>query len=135
MRSEPDLRPLLEALAAMDQQVLLPVVVAAGQALRFHRWAPGDDLVPGPLGTATPCPDRPTGVPEIMLVPLLAFDRGKRRLGYGGGFYDRTIAGLRASGRELVTIGIGYAELEIEQVPTDPWDQSLDLILTEQGWF
>ena len=135
IRSEPDLRPLLDALSAMGREIALPAVVAPGQALRFHRWRPGDALVPGPLGTATPHPDRPSCVPEIMLVPLLAFDRDRRRLGYGGGFYDRTIASLRAAGRALFTIGIAYAALEVAEIPTDPWDQSLDAILTEQGWF
>lgn len=133
IRSEPDLRPLLVALTAMGREIVLPNVVAAGQPLRFHAWQPGDELVAGPLATATPHPDSPVRVPEIMLVPLLAFDRQRRRLGYGGGFYDRTIAGLRATGRPLLTIGIGYAGLEMTQVPTDPWDQTLDAILTETG--
>ncbi len=135
MRSEPDLRPLLNALAAIGRELALPAVVGPNQALRFHKWQPGAELVPGALGTATPDPDGPECLPEIMLVPLLAFDRDRQRLGYGGGFYDRTIASLRAAGRALFTIGIAYAELEIAHIPTDHWDQSLDAILTEQGWF
>ncbi len=133
IRSEPDLRPLLYVLAATGREIALPIVVAPDQSLRFHAWQPGADLVAGPLGTVTPHPDSPACEPEIMLVPLLAFDRQRRRLGYGGGFYDRTIAELRAAGRPLLTIGIGYAGLEIAEVPTDPWDQALDAILTEEG--
>lgn len=133
IRSEPDLRPLLAALSAGGREIALPVVPAPDQPLRFHAWQPGDALVAGPLGTVTPHPDRPERPPAIMLVPLLAFDRKHRRLGYGGGFYDRTISGLRATGRPLFTIGIGYAGLEIAEVPTDPWDQTLDAILTEDG--
>lgn len=112
IRSEPDLRPLLTALVAAGRDVALPAVVGSGLPLRFHVWQPGAILVAGPLGTATPPPDSPQRVPDIMLVPLLAFDRHRRRLGYGGGFYDRTITTLRAAGRQLTTIGIGYAGLE-----------------------
>ena len=133
IRSEPDIRPLLTALLERGREIVLPIVVGPGLALKFRQWTPDDDLVPGPLGTATPGSDRQECRPDIMLVPMLAFDRTKYRLGYGGGFYDRTIAGFREARHKFIAIGIAYAGLEIAELPKDPWDQPLDAILTEQG--
>ncbi len=133
IRSEPDLRPLLHALAASGKQVALPAIPGKDTALEFRAWQPEDVLGAGPLGTASPAPNRPVLRPEIVLVPMLAFDRGRHRLGYGGGYYDRTLAALRADGMPVTAIGVAYAGLELAAVPTDPWDERVDAILTEGG--
>ena len=126
---------MLTALLEQGREIVLPIVAGPGLALQFRQWTLEDDLVPGPLGTANPGPDRQECRPDIMLVPMLAFDRTKYRLGYGGGFYDRTIAGFRDARHQFIAIGVAYAGLEIAELPKDPWDQPLDAILTEQGLF
>ncbi len=123
---EPDLRPLLEALDAAGRAVALPVVTRRGVPLLFRAWHPGDALAAGPLGTLHPA----HGVavdPDLLLVPLVAFDRACRRLGRGAGFYDRTLAarpGVRA-------IGFAHAAREVARVPTGPNDITLDAVVTE----
>jgi 5-formyltetrahydrofolate cyclo-ligase len=113
--------------------VALPAIPGKDTALEFRAWQPEDVLGAGPLGTASPAPNRPVLRPEIVLVPMLAFDRGRHRLGYGGGYYDRTLAALRADGMPVTAIGVAYAGLELAAVPTDPWDERVDAILTEGG--
>jgi 5-formyltetrahydrofolate cyclo-ligase len=132
MRGEIDIRPLLLALIAAGAEAALPVVTGAGQPLRFRRWRPGQDLVRGAFQTLQPADDQPICAPDLLLVPLLAFDRARQRLGYGGGFYDRTLAALRAAG-PVFAVGAAFAAQEVPAVPVDPWDQPLDLILTERG--
>jgi 5-formyltetrahydrofolate cyclo-ligase len=90
------------------------------------------DLVQGNFRVLTPPPEAPEVTPAVILAPLLAFDRAGYRLGYGGGFYDRTIARLRAAGKVLV-IGVAYAAQEVPAVPRDATDQKLDWIVTEDG--
>jgi 5-formyltetrahydrofolate cyclo-ligase len=131
LESEMDCRPLMEALAARGHPLALPVVLKAGGALEFRPWVPGEALEPGPHGTHHP-PPRPPLVPQAVLVPLLAFDRRGFRLGYGGGYYDRTLGALRRGGG-MVTVGLAFAAQEVERVPADEWDIPLDLIATEQG--
>jgi len=134
MRSE--ISPL-SALASHDGPVCLPMVEAPQAPLRFRAWSPGAALVPGGFGTSIPA----TGdwlVPEVLIVPLLAFDRRGYRLGYGGGFYDRTLAGLRAGqagrgGRGCIAIGLGFGAQEVSHLPTGPHDAPLDMIVTEGG--
>ena len=126
MGSEIDIRPLLRGLAARGT-VALPRTPPRGQALTFCRWQPGDAMTPGPFGT-----QEPTGalvVPDVLLVPLLAWDRAGRRLGYGAGYYDRTIAAMPG----VRTIGCAFAAQEVDIVPTDPHDALLDAIATERG--
>lgn len=130
LRDELDPRPLLEALHRRGCVCSLPAVVTAGEPLAFRRWAPGSPLVPGPFGTSEPAPDAPPLSPALLLVPLLAFDRRGHRLGYGGGFYDRTLADLRARGK-ITAIGLGFAGQEVEAVPDDAGDQRLDWLVTE----
>jgi 5-formyltetrahydrofolate cyclo-ligase len=132
MRSEIDLRPLLVALADTGREVALPVVTGVGRPLEFRRWRPGATLVAGRFGTVHPAPGAKTIEPDVVLVPLLAFDRRHRRLGYGAGFYDRTLADLRAR-KNLLAIGVAYSAQRIDEVPVDGWDESLDLVLTEHG--
>lgn len=131
LEGEMDSRPLMEALAARGHNLALPVVARAGGALEFRPWAPGDPLEPGPHGTLHPVAQPPL-VPQALLVPLLAFDRRGFRLGYGGGYYDRTLGDLRRGGG-IVTVGLAFAAQEVEHVPTDEWDIPLDLIATELG--
>ena len=128
MRTEIDCLP---AMAAHDGPVGVPVILGPGQALRFRRWTPDARMVTGDFGALIP----ETGDwidPQVLIVPLVAFDRRGYRLGYGGGFYDRTLEGLRARG-PVVAIGFAYAAQEVDRVPTEPTDQPLDLIVTETG--
>ncbi|MCB2101198.1 MAG: 5-formyltetrahydrofolate cyclo-ligase [Rhodobacterales bacterium] len=133
---EMDTRPLLRALHAAGHVCLLPVVTAAGAPLDFRLWWPGQDLEPGALGTLQPPADAGTLRPDLVLAPLVAFDDRGYRLGMGGGFYDRTLAGLRAQGGPtdgLVVVGVAFESQRVDRVPTDPHDQPLDWILTEAG--
>ena len=131
---EIDPLPLLEALAAKGVALALPVVEAKAAPLVFRAWMPGAPLVPHRFGMAEPSRDAPAVVPDIVVAPLLAFDRQGYRLGYGGGYYDRTLAGLRKRGRVLA-VGIGYAMQETPNVPRAPHDLPLDWIVTERAAF
>ena len=132
MRDEIDLRPLLLALADTGRDVALPAVTAPGEALEFRCWRPGAALVAGPFGTAHPGPEARAVEPDVVLVPLLAYDHRHHRLGYGAGFYDRTLAGLRAR-KKVLAIGVAYSAQRVAEVPVDSWDEALDLVLTEHG--
>ncbi len=131
MGSEIDPRPILEVLQRRGHRVGLPVVTGPGTPLLFREWRPGDILQPGGFNTEVPRDDKPEVEPDILLVPLLAFDREGYRLGYGGGFYDRTLERLRETGARLA-IGVAFAAQEVESVPRGDYDQPLDMILTEQ---
>ncbi len=126
LAGEIDLRPLLSALAAANQ-VCLPETTPPGQPLTFRAWHPGVELIPGGFGTSYP--DTAALVPDVLLVPLLAFDLAGRRLGYGGGYYDRTLAAL--PGRRA--IGCAFAAQQVECVPTGDLDVPLDAVATEAG--
>ncbi len=130
--SELDPRPLLHRLDADGQFCLLPVVVGRGKPLLFRRWRPGSRLLEAGFKVMTPGPEAAEGVPSLVLCPLLAFDRRGYRLGYGGGYYDRTLRRLRRAGA-VTAIGIGFAAQEVPEVPIDATDQRLDGILTEAG--
>jgi len=124
---EIDIRPLLHALHARGHTIVLPVTPRRGNPLTFRTWQPGDVLEPERFGTF-----RPVGqgaVPDFLLVPLLAFDRRGYRLGYGAGFYDRTLAGLP----RRFALGVAYAVQEVENVPAGPHDVRLDAVATEHG--
>jgi len=108
----------------------LPVVVGKGQPLLFRRWTPETKFIPGGFGTQIPSPDEPEVVPERLIVPLLSFDAAGYRLGYGGGFYDRTLAKLRGLG-PVTAIGFAYAGQEVDAVPREDFDQQLDWLATE----
>ena len=130
VRSEFDPRPLLAALAARGARAALPVIVGRDQPLVFRAWDTTAPLARGPLGIPEPGPDQPELVPDIVLVPLAAFDRLGHRIGYGGGYYDRSLAQLRAGGDRLA-IGVGFAVQEIPAIPALAHDVPLDLVLTE----
>ena len=130
MRTEIDPVPAL-AEAAVHGPVGMPVIVAKDAPLRFRVWTPGCATVPGTFGA--PIPESGDWmVPDILIVPLVAFDRQGGRLGYGGGFYDRTLAALRAQ-RPVLAIGCAYAAQEAGDLPLEPTDQPLDMVVTEQG--
>ncbi len=128
---ELDPRPLLHALARRGAICALPAVVGPGRPLAFRRWRPGDALVEAKFGLSEPPGSAPPVVPEIVLAPLLAVDRAGRRLGYGGGYYDRTIAALERRG-EVVAVGIGY-DVQIRScVPAGAGDRRVDWVVTEK---
>jgi 5-formyltetrahydrofolate cyclo-ligase len=129
IRDEIDPVPAMLALRARGVRVAVPVIEAKATPLRFREWTPDCVMVPGPFGTRMPgAGDWLT--PELLLVPLLAFDRAGHRLGYGGGYYDRTIARLRAEG-PVRAVGFAYAAQEVARVPVESTDAPLDAIVTE----
>ncbi len=129
---EVDDRPLLERLSRLGCIAALPVVLRKHAALAFRRWAPGDPLEAGPHGTRHPSVAASEVVPDLLLVPLLGFDRRGARLGYGGGYYDRSLESLRAR-RSVSAVGLGYAAQEFASLPCEGHDQRLDWIVTENG--
>ena len=131
-KSEIDTRPLLGKLAGEGWTTCLPIVLALGEPLMFRRWMPGEPTVPGVWDIPRPSDDAPEVEPDVLLVPLMAFDKQGYRLGYGGGFYDRTLEKLRAK-KPVVAIGVAYAAQETEAVPRDAHDQPLDYVMTERG--
>ncbi len=132
MRQEQDPVPLMKRLHAAGQAVALPVIEKPEKTLIFRTWEPGQVLEEAEFGTSQPAPEAVTLSPRVLLVPLLAFDDRGFRLGYGGGYYDRTIAALRQAG-ELLAIGIAYDAQKIERVPEDEFDQRLDWVVTENS--
>lgn len=133
IKDEIDVRPLMAALKDAGHTVCLPEIVRKAHPLRFRAYAPGHDLRRGPYGTAEPVKTAPEVTPQIVLLPLLAFTPEGWRLGYGGGFYDRTLAALREKG-DVFACGVAYSGQETSSVPTDQYDQKLDGMLTETGF-
>jgi 5-formyltetrahydrofolate cyclo-ligase len=134
IRSEIDPVPLMRALAEKGARLALPAVMARGKSLAFRAWSAGDRLMLGPLGILEPSPAAAELIPDIMLVPLAAFDRAGHRIGYGAGHYDYTLAHLRKM-KPIAAIGVGFAVQEIEAVPALPHDVALDYVLTETQAF
>jgi 5-formyltetrahydrofolate cyclo-ligase len=133
MGSEIDPAPLLRRLAASGARVLAPVVTAFGAPLIFRDLATAGGLVVDFAGLPAPPPSAKAYVPNLVITPLLAFDRGGGRLGQGGGFYDRTLRDLRRGGAVKV-VGLAFAGQEVEEVPMGPRDERLDAVLTETGY-
>ncbi|VAV90614.1 5-formyltetrahydrofolate cyclo-ligase [hydrothermal vent metagenome] len=131
-RSEIDITGLLKVLAAKGCITCLPIVTEPGQPLIFRQWQPGDQTEAGAWNIPVPLPTASLIEPDILLVPLLAFDQTGYRLGYGGGFYDRTISQLKKT-KNIITIGVAYSAQQITNVPKDQHDQQLSWILTEKG--
>jgi 5-formyltetrahydrofolate cyclo-ligase len=134
IRSELDPTPLMRTLAALGARLALPAVMMRGKSLAFRAWFPGDRLTLGPLGILEPSPAAAELVPDIVLVPLAAFDRAGHRIGYGAGHYDFTLAHLRKA-KAISAIGVAFAVQEIKAVPTQPHDVALDYVLTEKHTF
>lgn len=133
LADEIDTRPLLHALHWLGARPLLPRMHGKGRPLTFHAWEPELELTHGPFQVREPPADLPAIMPELVLAPLLAFDRGGRRLGYGAGFYDMTFAALTAAGGSPRRVGFCFACQEIDSVPADATDIALDLVITEAG--
>lgn len=131
--SEIDVLPVLAGFAGAGWTTALPVTDGPARPLSFGAWQPGDPLDPGRYGVACPPAGSPAVVPQLLLVPLLAFDRQGYRLGYGGGYYDRTLAALRRSSPAVLAVGVAFAEQEVETVPADDRDQRLDAIVTPRA--
>jgi 5-formyltetrahydrofolate cyclo-ligase len=131
LKSEINPVPLMRKLADQGAQLALPVVAGKGQPLIMRAWSFGEPLDSGVWGIREPKADAPEVAPDILIVPLLAFDRTGNRIGYGAGYYDFTIAKLRAM-KPTVAIGIAFAAQEIAEVPVTPRDARLDLVLTER---
>ncbi|MEA2838005.1 MAG: 5-formyltetrahydrofolate cyclo-ligase [Bradyrhizobium sp.] len=134
IRSEIDPAPLMKNLAALGVQLALPAVTARGKALIFRAWSPSDRLMLGSLGILEPSPAATELVPDVMLVPLAAFDRAGHRIGYGAGHYDVTLAHLRKA-KAITAIGLAFVVQEIKAVPMQPHDVALDYVLTEKHAF
>jgi 5-formyltetrahydrofolate cyclo-ligase len=131
IRTEVSPMAAMEALHARGIEVSVPVIEAAGRPLRFSRWMPGGAMREGPFGALVPEVDDFV-LPDVLITPLVAFDARGYRLGYGGGFYDRTFVELRQH-HPVMGIGFAFAAQELAEVPTEPTDQRLDMIVTERG--
>jgi 5-formyltetrahydrofolate cyclo-ligase len=134
IRSEIDPAPLMEKLAARGAKLALPVISARDRPLVFRSFTRGDRLIRGPLGILEPPPEAAELIPDIVLVPLAAFDRAGHRIGYGAGHYDRTLAQLRRA-RKIIAVGIAVAAQEIADIAALPHDAVLDFVLTEDETF
>ncbi|WP_181702052.1 5-formyltetrahydrofolate cyclo-ligase [Chthonobacter albigriseus] len=128
---------LAESLAAGGRDLALPCTPEWGRPMVFRRWSPGDPLVRGRMNVPEPAPDADIVVPDAFLVPPVAFDRRCFRIGYGAGFYDRTLAAVRTvrPDRPVRTLGIAFACQEVSAVPDEPHDIPLDAIATEHDLF
>lgn len=131
MAEELDIRPLMIELHDRGCRLALPVVVAKKQPLVFRAWRPGDPLEAGVFGTQHPAPTCEVLEPDALIVPLLAVDEEGWRLGYGGGFYDRTLERLRGR-RKVTAMGVGFNDQIVPHVPHGPDDQRLDWLLTDK---
>jgi 5-formyltetrahydrofolate cyclo-ligase len=131
IRDELDCRPVLTRLVDSGQPVCLPVVIGDGEALELRLWAEGEPLYPSGFGTLAPPEGAPVVEPDVILMPLLGFDREGMRLGYGGGYYDRTLTILSKPPR---LVGYAFACQEIERIPREPHDIPLDAVVTEAGY-
>lgn len=131
IRTEIDPRPAMTSLHAAGARLCVPVIAGKARPLGFREWTPDADLVEGPFGAAIPR-EGAWLRPDVLIVPLVAFDAGLNRLGYGGGFYDRTLEGLRAAG-SATAIGFAFAAQKLPAIPSEPTDQRLDSVVTECG--
>jgi 5-formyltetrahydrofolate cyclo-ligase len=131
LKSEINPLPLMQKLAEAGAWLALPVVAGRGKPLIMREWAWGEPLASGVWGIREPKPEAAEVEPDILLVPLLAFDRAGHRIGYGAGYYDMTIKGLRAR-KPVSAVGIAFAAQEVEKIPATPRDACLDLVLTER---
>ena len=130
---EIDPRPLMNRLAQAGVLLALPVALERATPLEFRAYAPGDRLEPDACNIAGPTAEAPVVRPDLVITPLLAFDRAGGRMGQGGGHYDRTLQAMRTGGPVFV-LGLAYAGQEVAEIPAEPHDQRLDAILTEKGY-
>lgn len=130
IRDELDIRPILAQLMDAGQLVCLPVVTGEAAPLAFRRWIDGEALEASGFGTLAPAQNAPEVVPDMILVPLLGYDRAGTRLGYGGGYYDRTLAALPRRPR---LVGFAFSAQQFDHIPRADHDMALDAIVTERG--
>lgn len=130
---ELDPRPAMVALATQGWVCALPRMAGKTHPLHFHHWSMGSSLRPGPFGVMEPPDQAAILTPDLVLTPLLAFDRRGNRLGYGAGFYDRTFTALRERGTDPLRLGLAFAAQEVDEVPSETSDVALDAIITETG--
>ncbi len=131
LKSEINPLPLLRKLADAGAQLALPVIAGRGKPLIMRAWKFADAITAGQWGIREPLPEAPVVKPDILIVPLAAFDRQGHRIGYGAGYYDMTINALRAV-KPVIAIGIAFAAQEIREVPATDRDARLDFMLTER---
>jgi len=131
-RGELDVRPAMQALADKGHILCLPVIEEADKPLYFRRWRLDEALEDGRYGIAVPPAGALVFRPDVVIVPLVAFDRKGRRLGYGAGYYDRTIDRLRQLEPSVLVIGVAYSQQEVEALPVGRHDQAMDVIVTEK---
>jgi len=132
IRNEYDARHLARRLRARGARTALPVIVARGAPLAFREWRPGVALARGPLGIPYPV-DSAEIAPQAVLLPVNGWDAGGHRLGYGGGYFDRTLAALAGRDARPLVIGVGYESARLETIHPQPWDMPLDYLVTERG--
>jgi 5-formyltetrahydrofolate cyclo-ligase len=130
IRGEADPLSLLAGLADAGLTTALPVVAGSGQLLIFRQWRPGDRLVTGPMGLREPAAESPATDPDLLFVPLAAFDRAGHRIGYGAGYYDATLAALAA--KRPLAIGLAFSTQEVASIPAEPHDHPLAFVITER---
>jgi 5-formyltetrahydrofolate cyclo-ligase len=131
LAGEPSTLPLLENLAEAGVKTALPITGRRGTPLVFRLWRPGEPTFQGKMAIEEPLPAAPEVAPDLLFVPLAAFDRVGHRIGYGAGFYDRTLAELRAK-KPVCAVGVAYASQEFPKIPHEEHDESLDYVLTER---
>jgi 5-formyltetrahydrofolate cyclo-ligase len=131
LKSEINPLPLMQKLAEAGARLALPAIAGRGNPLVMRAWEFGGPLDRGQWGIREPKPEAPEVAPDIMLVPLLAFDRRGHRIGYGAGYYDMTINRVRGL-KPVIAIGVAFAAQEVPEVPASPRDERLDLVLTER---
>ncbi len=132
IKNEPSTLPLLETLSGRGIVTSLPVMVGRDQPLTFRAWRPGEPLAEVQMKIKEPPPEAPEVLPDLLFVPLAAFDRQGGRLGYGAGYYDRTLAKLRAL-KTITAVGVAFGVQELLEIPQEPHDEPLDYVLTERN--
>lgn len=130
---EPPTLPLLQSLARQGIATALPAILGRGKPLALRLWKEGEPLAQGQWGIKEPVAEAEEGFPDLLFVPLVAYDRSGNRLGYGAGYYDRTLARLRSM-KPVIAVGIAYAAQEAEGIPIDPTDEKLDFVLNDREW-
>lgn len=133
LHHEMDPGPLMMSFLEAGARLCLPVMQGEERPLLFRSWRPGDTLETGTFGVEEPVDRAPESVPDLVLVPLVGVDRAGMRLGFGKGYYDRTLAALRRAGT-VRAVGVAYAEQLVDRVPSEAHDQALDALVTDAGW-
>lgn len=133
MRGEVDVNNLIKKLQIRGYAVALPVVVPSSKILKFLDCSNDEELVVGKYGISCPQPHLPEIEPDVVIVPLVGFDDAGHRLGYGGGYYDATLASLRSRNKKLLVIGVAYAMQRVENLATESHDEKMDMVVTEEG--